>query len=72
MPRVATQARAYQSISLDNTSRTGRYEPWEDVIVMRDDRTLLQIALQLHRKYQSVAYRRRQLRKKAATEKATA
>lgn len=54
-------------VSKKYATKSGPYSPEEDLVVMRTDMTILEIAIALGRTYNSVDGRRRNLRKKEKT-----
>ena len=54
-------------VSKKYATKSGPYSPEEDLVVMRTDMTILEIAIALGRTYNSVAGRRATLRKKEKT-----
>lgn len=59
--------RESRQIARKYASKLGRYSLEEDLVVMRTDMTILEIAIALGRTYNSVGSRRRYLRKKEKT-----
>lgn len=59
--------RESSQIARKYASKLGRYSLEEDLVVMRTDMTILEIAIALGRTYSSVGSRRRDLRKKEKT-----